>query len=167
MMRMSPAPSALIAWMYSSCRTTRTCPRTIRAIPAQPTIPIDEEKQCRKREGDVGEPHHDLIDPSTIESGDQAQRDAERERDSLRNETNGQRDARAVYEPGPDVPSLNVRPQPVLRRRSLEEMRQIDRDRILPRDEGSENGSESHDDDDPDPDASAVVAQESLTLFGI
>jgi hypothetical protein len=55
----------------------------------------------------------------------------------------------------------------VLRRRPLKEVREIDRDRILPRDEWSEYRRESHDDDDPNPDSRAVVAQEPLSLLGI
>ena len=127
----------------------------------------DQQQQRRKRERDVGEPHHDLVHPLAVESRHEAERHAECERDSLRDETDGQRDARAEHEAGPDVASLNVRPQPVLRRRALEEVRQIDRDRILPRDERRENRGECHDDDDADPDSRAVVAQEPLSLLWI
>ena len=127
----------------------------------------DQQQKRRKRERDVGEPHHDLVHPFAVESRHEAKCDAECECDSLRDETDGQRDARAEHEAGPDVASLNVRPEPVLRRRALKEVRQIDRNWILPGDERGQNRGESHDDDDADPDSRAVVAQEPLSLFGI
>ena len=100
-------------------------------MPAQPTTPIvdehdrqrrlergderDEQQQRWKRERDVGETHHELVDPPAVVSGDETEHDAERERDALRDDADRQRDARAIDEARPHVATLDVGAEPVLR----------------------------------------------------
>ena len=99
-------------------------------MPAQPTTPIvdehdrerrlqrgderDEQQQRRKRERDVGEAHHELVDPLAVVAGDESEHHAERQRDALRDEADRERHARAVDEPRPHVAALDVGAEPVL-----------------------------------------------------
>ena len=127
----------------------------------------NEQQQCRKRERDVGESHHDLVDPSAVKSGEESKRDAERERNSLGDQTDGERYSRAIDQTRPDVPALDVRPEPVLRGRPLQKVREIDRNRALPRNQRSKQRGEAHDQDDRYPDSRPVVAKESATLLWV
>ena len=83
--RRSRAPSARAASTYSERLSTSTWLRTRRAMPAQPTTPIttnttgkrrlhrggdgDEEQEGRKGEGDIGQAHHDGVDPAAVVAG--------------------------------------------------------------------------------------------------
>ena len=58
---------------------------------------------------------NELVDPLSVEPRDQSKRYAEQERNPLRHDADGERDARAVDESRPDVAPLNIRTEPVLR----------------------------------------------------
>ena len=75
----------------------------------------DEQQQRGKRERHVGEAHHQLVDPAAVVAGEQPEREAEQQRDGLRDDARGERDARAVHEPRPHVAPLDVGAQPVRR----------------------------------------------------
>ena len=83
-----------------------------------------------------------------VESGDQSERHAERQRDALRDDADRERDARAVDESRPHVASLNVRAEPVLGGRWTQLVDEIDAHRIVARDErrrDREQDEEEHD----------------------
>jgi len=82
-------------------------------------------------------------------------------------ETNRERYTRAVNQTRPDVTALDIGAEPVLARGPLQDVEEIDGDRTLARDQRRQNRGEGHDNDDTDPETRAVVAQESLSLFGI
>ena len=75
----------------------------------------DEQQQRRERERDVGEAHHQLVDPAAVVARDEAEGEPERQRDRLRDDPDRERDARAVDEARPDVATLDVGAEPVLR----------------------------------------------------
>ena len=127
----------------------------------------DQQQERGKRQRHVGETHHDLIDPAPVKSGEQAHANAEREGDSLRDEADGERHASPVDETGPDVAALDVGAQPVLAGGALQDMKEVNGYRALTRDQRSDNGGDCHHQNDPYAQTSAIVAEESLSLFGI
>ena len=122
--RRSRAPSARAASTNSERLSTSTWLRTSRAIPAQPDDADhdedhrqrrldrggdrDEQQQRGKGERDVGQPHHQGVDPTAVVAGHQPEQDAEGHRDRLGDEADRERQPRAVEHPAQDVAPLGV-----------------------------------------------------------
>ena len=122
--RRSRAPSAWAASTNSERLSTSTWLRTSRAMPAQPDDADhhehhrqrrldrggdrDEQQQRRKGERDVGQPHHQGVDPTAVVARQQAQEDAQGHRDRLRDESHRERQPGAVEDPAQHVTALGV-----------------------------------------------------------
>src|SRR5687768_787302 len=127
----------------------------------------DQQQQGWKRERDIRQSHYELIHPSPVEAGEQTKRYAKKQRNSLRDEADSERDPRAINQSRPDIAALNVGAEEMVGGWFFEQVDEIDLDWTLPGNDRREDRSESHDDDDDDPDSRAVVAQKSCSLSGI
>ena len=122
--RRSRAPSAWAARTNSARLSTSTWLRTSRAMPAQPTTPMtrnttgsdglhrrgdgDEQEQRRKGERDVGQPHHQGVDPAPVVPRQEPQQHTQGHRDRLGDEADRERESGPVEHPAQDVPALGV-----------------------------------------------------------
>ncbi len=98
-------------------------------MPAQPTSPMttkitgkrglhrgrngDEEEQGGKGQSDVGQPHHQGIDPTAVVAGQQPEKHAQGHRDRLGDHPHRQRNPGAIQHPAQDVAALGIGAQQV------------------------------------------------------
>jgi hypothetical protein len=77
------------------------------------------DQDRRKRQHDVADPHDQRVEPAADIAGDEAEADADDERQEHRRAADEQRDARAEHERREDVAALLVGAEQVLGRAAL------------------------------------------------
>src|SRR4029078_1383316 len=110
----------------------------------------------------VREPHHHRVHPLPVIAREQTKNHAERESDALRDDADGERHARSVYETSPYVAAVDVGSEPVLRRRRLERVDEIEAERIMPGDERRGERHERKQDDRTAPEPGAPIGTKPL-----
>jgi hypothetical protein len=84
------------------------------------------ESSAGKGEGEVGQAHHDLLDPAALDGGEQAEGDAEDHADADRDQADRDRDAAADDQQRDDVAAEAVGAEPVRRARPLQLVRDVE-----------------------------------------
>ena len=172
-MRHSPLPRARAAVTNSRERTTSARPRDAREHRHVEDADRDDRRhqartvdcrqhdrreQRRKREREVGQAHHDFLDPAPFHRSEQAEGDAEDDADADRDHADRDRDAAADDEQRDDVAAEAVGAEPVRRARRLQLVRDVELGGRVRRPREREQRQADDDGDQHRADAQAGVA---------